>query len=70
MTDDEKADALLDRIRRARDWAAGEEAKLKEVGEHVSSNDDLAYAVNYVAYGAVREVLDEILQPGIHSTGD
>lgn len=70
MSESEKADALLDRIRLARDWAAAEEAKLKEVGEQVGSADDLAYAVNYVAYGAVREVLDEILQPGIHSAAE
>ena len=70
MTESEKADALLDRIRRARDWAAAEEAKLKAVGEQVGSADDLAYAVNYVAYGAVREVLDEILQPGVHASGE
>ncbi|GAB2827551.1 hypothetical protein ACWGJ2_32420 [Streptomyces sp. NPDC054796] len=70
MTDIVDGQELLERIRRARDWAAKEEAKFKEVGEEVGSTEDLAFAVNYVAYGAVREVLDEVLQPGVHDRNE
>lgn len=66
MTEPVDGQELLERIRRARDWAKAEEKKFKEVGEEVGSTEDLAFAVNYVAYGAVREVLDEILEPGTH----
>lgn len=63
---------LLSRIKRAHDWAQLESAKNYElVDEHLSAGDTtqaLAQQSRAAAFEAVRVVLEEILQPGTHTT--
>ncbi|NJQ01708.1 hypothetical protein [Streptomyces zingiberis] len=60
------ADELLRRIRAARDWAAEQEAGSREQAEDGGDAGALAASLNYAAFSAVREVLDEIIEPGGH----
>ncbi|MCI0383084.1 hypothetical protein [Streptomyces sp. CNQ085] len=70
MTDVVDADELLRRIRVARDWAAEREAGT--AGGGYPSGADAgsgppADGIDRVVFSAVREVLDEIINPGTHS---
>lgn len=60
MTDGVDTHELLERIRRARDWAASESERAPSDGR--SSADGRTFHL-------VRQVLDEILEPGKHSNG-
>jgi len=64
---------LLERIARARDWASKEaDRHYALVDQHVHEDDStiqvLAQQSRAAAFEAVRVVLEEILQPGTHST--
>lgn len=63
------SDELLRRIQRARAWAAREEERWRNRSEE-SRNDDVDGAseaqVRATAYSAVRQVLDEVIEPGSH----
>lgn len=70
MTDVVDADELLRRIRAARDWAAEREAAAGErAGDGAGSaggGGGRAADVDLAVFSAVREVLDEIIDPGAH----
>jgi hypothetical protein len=67
MSDVVDADELLRRIRVARDWAAEREAGTGEPIGTGESTDPLTAGVDRVVFSVVREVLDEIINPGTHS---
>ncbi len=58
------ADELLERIRRARDWAMAERDRC--LGQDGSEAEQVVSTAEGVAFRAVAEVLDEILTPGKH----
>ncbi len=65
---------LLERIARARDWAGHEaDHHYALVEQHVQEDGPtvqvLAEQSRAAAFEAVRVVLEEILQPGTHTTG-
>ena len=64
---------LLSRIKRAHDWAQLESAKDYELVEEYLQDGDTVQALarqsRAAAFEAVRVVLEEILQPGTHTTG-
>ncbi|WP_128374476.1 3-deoxy-D-manno-octulosonic acid transferase [Streptomyces cavernae] len=63
------SDELLRRIQRARAWAAREEERWRDRSEKPQSDDvggGTEAHVNAVAYSAVRQVLDEVIEPGSH----
>ncbi|WP_031510034.1 hypothetical protein [Streptomyces megasporus] len=66
MTDVVDADELLRRIRVARDRAAEREAEFGERAETGSGTEATTAGINRVAFAAVREALDEIINPGAH----
>ncbi|WP_410534891.1 hypothetical protein [Streptomyces sp. KL2] len=67
MTDVVDADELLRRIRVARDWAAEREAGTGGLSGTEGSAGTPAADVDRVVFSVVREVLDEIINPGTHS---
>ncbi|GAA3624659.1 hypothetical protein ACLIYM_12790 [Streptomyces fenghuangensis] len=67
MTDVVDADELLRRIRVARDWAAEREAEAGSLPGTGEGADPTAAGVDRVVFSVVREVLDEIINPGTHS---
>ncbi|WP_101254804.1 hypothetical protein [Streptomyces barkulensis] len=67
MTDVVDADELLRRIRVARDWAAEREAGTGGLSGAGEGADPTAAGIDRVAFSVVREVLDEIINPGTHS---
>ncbi|SDJ39779.1 hypothetical protein [Streptomyces indicus] len=69
MTDIVDSDELLRRILRARDWAARQEQSWREHGkdlQRADPDDELTAQVYGCAFQAVRNVLDEIIEPGSH----
>jgi hypothetical protein len=63
------ANELMERIRRARNWAQQLE-ELGFKGDSDTPTENLARAVNGAAFKAVRMVLDEILEPGSQEVPD
>jgi len=66
MTDGVDALELLERIRRARDWAADQRDRALLVGEEPGEGqfEALPAAIDGAVFRAVVQVLDEILEPG------
>lgn len=67
MADGIDAQELVERIRRARDWAAEEQRRMELQVADPDSADRLIASFEVVSLSAVRGVLDEILEPGVHS---
>lgn len=63
------SDELLRRIQRARAWAAREEERWRNRSQKPQEDDVSAASeagVRAAAYSAVRQVLDEVVEPGSH----
>ncbi|MFE3638387.1 hypothetical protein [Streptomyces cellostaticus] len=67
MTDVVDADELLRRIRRGKDWAAGQERAWRDQAQSLTATDpegSREASVRAGAYEAVLRVLEEIVDPG------
>lgn len=73
MIDVVDSDEILRRIQRARAWAKQKEETWKARSDDLRQSDPGGSRdadVRAFAYEAVREVLDEILTPGVHDVND
>ncbi|CAM5405689.1 hypothetical protein SALBM135S_01358 [Streptomyces alboniger] len=74
MTQPVDADELLTRIRGARNWASSEADRIFALAETLRSDgqeaEALGASIEARAFRSVGTVLDEVLHPGSHTTGD
>lgn len=63
-----RADGIETRIRAALEWAEAEEERLLAADEGASPTDRVAASADAGAFRAARLILEEVLEPGRHSS--